>query len=248
MRSLSVVVPAWNEERRLPSSLDAILAYLHLKQLDFLEVLVVDDGSTDGTAGFVRAYATQHPEVRLLQNPGNQGKGYSVRHGMLAARGEWSLLTDADLSAPVEELDRLTSAVTRSGAAVAIGSRALDRSLIGVRQPLLREYVGRVFNRMMRAITGLSFRDTQCGFKLYRADAAREIFSRQRLTGFGFDVEDLVIARVLRVPVVEVPVRWNNAEGTTVGLLSGLKSFLDPLRVRWNEIRGLYHQGGDVRR
>lgn len=232
----------------MPSSLDAILAYLHLKQLDFLEVLVVDDGSTDGTAGFVRAYAKQHPEVRLLQNPGNQGKGYSVRHGMLAARGEWSLFTDADLSAPVEELDRLTSAVTESGAAVAIGSRALDRSLIGVRQPLLREYVGRIFNRMMRAITGLSFRDTQCGFKLYRANAAQEIFSRQRLSGFGFDVEDLVIARVLRIHVVEVPVRWNNAEGTTVGIFSGLMSFLDPLRVRWNEIRGLYRQPGDASR
>lgn len=232
----------------MPASLDAILAYLQSRSLQFLEVLVVDDGSTDGTAELVRTYAEQQPEVRLLQNPGNQGKGYSVRHGMLAARGEWRLFTDADLSAPIQELDRLTAAALQSGAAVAIGSRALDRSLIGVRQPLLREYSGRAFNRIMRAITGLPFRDTQCGFKLYRADAAREIFARQQVSGFGFDVEDLVIARVLRLQVVEVPVRWNNAEGTTVGLTAGLRSFLDPLRIRWNEIRGRYEQAGDALR
>ena len=241
MVSLSIVIPAYNEEKRLPTSLDTILEFVN-GRYEFVEVIVVDDGSRDGTAECVRQYAKTHPAVRLLQNPGNRGKGYAVRHGMLQAKGEWILSTDADLSSPIPEIDRLFSAVSSAGAEVAIGSRALDRSLIGVHQPAGREYAGRVFNFLMRMITGLKFQDTQCGFKLYHASAAREIFSRQQLDGFGFDVEDLFIARVLRIKVVETPVRWNNVEGTKVSLLHGVNSFLDPLRVRWFHVKGKYRK------
>lgn len=154
---------------------------------------------------------------------------------------EWRLFTDADLSAPIEELDKLFAAVGRKDARIAIGSRALDRSLIGVHQPWGREYAGRLFNRIMRLITGLPYRDTQCGFKLYHADAANEVFRRQQIDGFGFDVEDLMIAKVLNIRTVEVPVRWNNVEGTRVSLIQGLTSFLDPLRIRLKQLRGEYN-------
>lgn len=239
LHSLSIVIPAYNEEKRLPSSLDTILDFVG-KRYKFVEVVVVDDGSRDGTADCVRQYARNHPNVRLLQNPGNRGKGYAVRHGMLAAKGEWSLFTDADLSSPITEIEKLTAAVEREAADVAIGSRALDRSLIGVRQPAGREYAGRIFNVVMRIITGLPFADTQCGFKLYRSDVARRIFAKQQLEGFGFDVEDLFLAQLFRFKVVEVPVRWNNVEGTKVSLLHGFDSFVDPVRIRWFQVKGRY--------
>ena len=164
---------------------------------------------------------------------------------MLEAKGEWVLFTDADLSAPIEELDKLWSAAAREQAQVAIGSRAVDRSLIGVRQPFFRETMGRVFNLVMRLITGLPFQDTQCGFKLFEARAAREIFGRQRLDGFGFDVEVLYIARRLGYRAVEVPVRWNDVAGTKVSLWRGMTAFLDPLKVRWNGMTGKYATRAD---
>ena len=200
---------------------------------------MVDDGSGDATREIA-----ERAGVRVLVNPGNRGKGYSVRHGMLEADGEWALLTDADLSAPIEQLEDLWTAVARTGATVAFGSRALDRRLIGVRQPVFRDFSGRFFNLLMRALTGLPFRDTQCGFKLFEARAAREIFSRQRLDGFGFDVEVLYIARLLGCECLEVPVRWNDVAGSKVSLWRGLGAFLDLLRVRWNAITRKYHPGG----
>jgi dolichyl-phosphate beta-glucosyltransferase len=230
--SLSIVIPAFNEERRLPETLDRILEWLNGQSLTFREVIVVDDGSSDGTAALVEEYAGTHPMVRLLRNPGNRGKGYAVRNGMLDAAGEWILCTDADLSSPIEEVSKLVAAAEKNAAAIAIGSRAVDRSLVEIHQPLLREYSGRIFNLLMRAITGLPFRDTQCGFKLFRADAAKQVFPLQKQDGFSFDVEDLVIASKLGLPVVEVAVRWRNAEGTKVGLTQGMKSFADLLRIR----------------
>ena len=240
LRSLSIVIPAYNEERRLPATLEAIRSFLQTKQLDFVEILVVDDGSTDGTAAVARAAAAADPRIRLLANPGNRGKGYSVRHGMREARGEWVLFTDADLSAPIEDLDRLAEAVKGGQADGAIGSRALDRSLVLRHQSPLREFSGRIFNLAMRLITGLPYRDTQCGFKLFRRDVAQCMAARQLLDGFGFDVEILHIARKHGYRILEVPVRWANAEGTKVSLLKGLAAFLDPLRVRWNDLRGRY--------
>lgn len=237
---LSLVIPAYNEEKRLPPTLAALACYFDSSPYADVEIVVVDDGSRDSTAAIAEAAARRDPRIRLLRNPGNRGKGYSVRHGMLEARGEWILFSDADLSAPIEELPKLMDAAQAHGAAISIGSRALDRSLIGVHQSRWREISGIFFNRIMRLLTGLNFADTQCGFKLYHRDAARLVFSLQRLEGFGFDVEDLYIARRLGLRAIEVPVRWNNVEGTKVGLLDGARSFTDLLLVRWNGLRGRY--------
>jgi dolichyl-phosphate beta-glucosyltransferase len=230
--SLSIVIPAFNEARRLPQTLDRILEWLNQQTLSFSEVVVVDDGSTDSTPALVEEYCRSHRSVRLLRNPGNRGKGYAVRHGALDATGEWVLSTDADLSTPIEEVSKLFQAAEKHQADIAIGSRAVDRSLVEIHQPLLREYSGRFFNLLMRAATGLPFRDTQCGFKLFRREAAKRVFTLQKQDGFSFDVEDLVIASKLDLRVVEVAVRWRNAEGTKVSLSQGLKSFSDLLRIR----------------
>jgi dolichyl-phosphate beta-glucosyltransferase len=240
LASLSIVVPAYNEQKRLPSSLELILAYLGTREFSFVEVLVVDDGSKDGTADVVREYARDHCCLRLVSNPGNRGKGYAVRHGMTQAKGEWILYTDADLSAPIDECEALLAAATENGAEVCIGSRALDRSLIQVHQHQFREYSGRAFNLLMRAVTGLPFRDTQCGFKLYSARAASIIFPRQQLDGFSFDVEDLYIAKRHGLKTMEVPVRWSNVEGTKVSLTAGLKSFSDLVKIRRYDVAGKY--------
>jgi len=241
LASLSIVIPAFNEGQRLGATLDAVLGYLRDAHFEDPEVLVVDDGSTDDTVAVVERFRATHPEVRLLRNPGNRGKGYSVRHGMLEASGDWILFTDADLSAPIEELARLLDAAAPRQAAVAIGSRALDRSLIGVHQSWFRENAGRIFNLLVRLSAGLPFADTQCGFKLFRRDAARQVFRRLRLERFGFDVEALYLARKLGFKAVEVPVRWSHSEGTKVRMLSdSLNMFLDLARIRWNDLRGRY--------
>ena len=231
LRSLSVVIPAYNEENRLPATLDRVREWLAARGLEFSELIVVDDGSGDNTAGVAAARAG----VRVLRNPGNRGKGYAVRHGMLEARGEWVLYSDADLSTPIEEADSLYQAAVKSGAVIAIGSRALDRSLVSVHQSGFREGSGRLFNVIMRAVTGLSFRDTQCGFKLYRSDAAKRVFSAQKLDGFSFDVEDLYIARKAGLKAVEVPVHWANVEGTKVSMAQGVKSFVDLVTIRFGK-------------
>lgn len=240
MAQFSVVIPAYNESLRLPATLDSLLDYLERNGPSPFEILVVDDGSLDTTASVVEGYSARNSAVKLLRNPGNRGKGYAVRHGMLKAQGSWILFMDADLSAPIEDLPALQTAAERAGARVAFGSRALDRTLISVRQPFLRELSGRVFNLILHLIVGLPYSDTQCGFKLFEAGAAREIFSRQLLDGFSFDVEDLVIARARKIPVIEVPVRWSNVGGTTVTLLRGLRSFTDLLVIRWNMLRSQY--------
>jgi glycosyltransferase involved in cell wall biosynthesis len=209
--------------------------YLSASPWEFAEVVVVDDGSADNTVQVARDAG-----ARVLQNPGNRGKGYSVKHGMLEAQGEWALFTDADLSSPIGEVEKLWSAAERAGAQVAVGSRAVDRSLVGVHQPALREAVGRVFNTAMRLVTGLSYKDTQCGFKLFQTSPGREVFSRQQLDGFGFDVEVLFIAKRLGLRSVEIPVRWDNVEGTKVSLLLGFAAFLDLLKVRRNALQGKY--------
>jgi glycosyltransferase involved in cell wall biosynthesis len=241
---LSVVIPAYNESARLPPTLDRLITYFHEHGPSEVEILVVDDGSRDDTPDLVAQYAAQHHEIRLLRNAGNRGKGYAVRHGMLKAKGEWILFTDADLSAPIEELPILTAAAERNNAAIAFGSRALDPSKVEVSQSFARELAGRVFNLVLRGLVGLPYRDTQCGFKLFRRDAARELFAFQRLNGFSFDVEDLVIAKRLELRAVEVPVKWRNVEGTKVSLLNGVRSFADLARIRFNDMRGCYRREG----
>lgn len=216
----------------MPQTLDRILEWLGQENVAFHELIVVDDGSSDATVSVAGKFHEAHPVVRLLRNPGNRGKGYAIRNGMLEARGEWILYTDADLSTPITEIAKLYAAAIQQQADVAIGSRALNRALVEVHQPAFREYSGRFFNLVMRTVTGLPFHDTQCGFKLFRAEAARRIFPLQKQDGFSFDVEDLVIAKKLGLRAIEVPVRWANVEGTKVRLSQGLKSFADLVQIR----------------
>jgi glycosyltransferase involved in cell wall biosynthesis len=237
---LSIVIPAYNEENRLPATLARLVSYLDSSQLGEVEVLIVDDGSRDGTAALVEDFSQMYPAVRLVRNPGNQGKGYAVRNGMLTAQGDWILFSDADLSSPIEEVEKLLAAVREHKADGAIGSRALNRKLVSVHQSAFREYSGRFFNLVMRLITGLPYADTQCGFKLFRRDTAHEVFRRVRIPGFGFDVEALFVAQRLKYRIVEVPVRWANAEGTKVTMLNGLQAFTDLLVVRLHQLRGHY--------
>ena len=237
---LSIVVPAFNEEQRLPKTLQSIRTYLNSRSLR-AEVLVVDDGSTDATAKVVELSRTGFPELRLISNGRNHGKGFSVRHGMLEAGGEIALFTDADLSTPIEEADKLLAVLRDGTYDGAIGSRAVDRSLIEVHQPVHRERAGIFFNRLVRWIIGLRFRDTQCGFKAFRRERARVIFERQRTEGFGFDPEILFLARQQGLRIAEVPVRWAHHPATKVNMFrDSLGMFLDLLRVRWNALMGRY--------
>ena len=234
---LTIVVPAFNEAGRLPFTLPRFASFCEGRDAD---VLIVNDGSEDNTAAVIDDFAREHPAVRAIHNRTNHGKGYALRQGVMEATREWLLLTDADLSTPLEEIEKLFSAARQSGAPIAIGSRALDRRLVGVHQSAPREWSGRFFNVVMRAITGLELRDTQCGFKLYHRDAARVVFPRQRIDGFGADVENLMTARVHGLRVVEVPVRWDNVDGTRVDLRSGGRAFVDLFVIRANARRGLY--------
>ncbi len=237
---LSVIIPAYNEESRLGSTLDAFAAYLNGTTGPY-ELIVVDDGSTDGTADVVREQQQGCDQVHLLRNDGNRGKGYSVRRGMQQARGELILFADADNSTPIEELEKLLRAI-EAGADIAIGSRGLPESLLELRQPRHREYMGRMFNLIVRLLTRLPFRDTQCGFKLFRRDAAKDLASRQTLHGWAFDVELLHVAvRKRGYEVAEVPVRWINSPRTTLNALTdSLDMLRELLRIKWQDLRGRY--------
>ena len=235
---LSVVIPAYNEAARLPATLRRVRE--HLAGVS-AEIVVVDDGSADGTADMAREAGG--PDVVVVRNEANRGKGYSVRRGMLLARGARRLMTDADLSTPIEELSRL-EAMLDAGFDVAIGSRAVTGARIEVHQPWFRENAGRLFNFLVRALALPGLMDSQCGFKLFSAEAAQAAFSRARLDGFSFDVEVLFIARRQGRRLVEVPVVWRNDAATRVGLLKGALAFLDVLRIRWNAWRGRYSNGG----
>jgi glycosyltransferase involved in cell wall biosynthesis len=238
--SLSIIIPAYNERSRLPVTLERIVAYMKKAGWQQWEIIVVDDGSTDGTGELAVAAHNTNPCIRVLRNPGNRGKGYAVRHGMLDSKMDWRLLTDADLSAPIEELEKLWNAVKDGGAQIAIGSRALDRSLIGVHQPGFRESAGKMFNFVMRSFIGLHIRDTQCGFKLFRGDTAGPVFERQQIQRFGFDVEALFVAQKLGFRIAEIPVRWNHVDGSKVGMLNGAQSFVDLAKIRLYQISGKY--------
>lgn len=244
---LSIVIPAFNEELRLPKTLERIQAYLRTGRLS-AEVIVVDDGSRDGTAQLVERSRAQFPELRLVSNGRNRGKGYSVRHGMLEARGEIALFTDADLSAPIEEAGKILAPLREGKFDVAIGSRAVDRSLIVVHQPRLRELMGIVFNLWVRLIAGIPFADTQCGFKAFRRERARIVFEQQRVEGFGFDPEILFLAQRHGLRSVEIPVRWFNDPASKIHVVGdSLKMFLALLEIRWNALKGAYPRNGRVR-
>jgi dolichyl-phosphate beta-glucosyltransferase len=244
---LSVIIPAYNEERRLPVYLEQVLAYLALQGESF-EVIVVDDGSSDGTASLVRRYAAAEPGLKLISFPENRGKGAAVRAGMLAATGALRLFADADGSTPIAELERLKESIG-DGAAVAVASRAKQDASRQVDSKLHRKIMGTIFNRLVRLLTVHGIDDTQCGFKLFSAAAAKEVFSLQLIDRFGFDVEVLYLSHKKGYRIAEVPVNWTDVPGTKVSLLSdSLKMFGDLLRIRLNDWRGAYrgHVGDEA--
>jgi dolichyl-phosphate beta-glucosyltransferase len=235
---LSIVIPAYNEEPRLPASLARIAAYIRASGRE-TEVVVVDDGSRDGTASAAESFRGEIPCLRVISNGENRGKGYSVRHGMLEAQGRIVLFTDADLSAPIEEADKLLAALENHD--VAIGSRAMDRSLIFARQSRFREFAGIVFNAIVRLTLRLPFVDTQCGFKAFRRVPCQIIFKQQSIDRFGFDPELLYLARHHGLRAVEIPVRWAHSPATKVNMFSdSLQMFLDVFIIRWNSLIGRY--------
>jgi dolichyl-phosphate beta-glucosyltransferase len=235
----SIVIPAYNESARLPATLAKVLAYVHAQGWD-AEVVVVNDGSRDNTADIVHEFAAKDPALRLVQNPGNRGKGYSVRNGMLSARGRVVLFSDADLSSPIEEAPKLFQALEQ-GADIAIGSRWLQAETQTQRQPLYRQIFGRVFNLLLRLTLGLNYKDTQCGFKAFKQRAAQTVFPLQRIDRWGFDPEILFLARKFGFKVQEVSVAWGHSGGTRINPLSdGTRMFLEMLRIRWYALTGKY--------
>ncbi len=235
----SIVLPAYNEAERIAVTLDKVMRYAEQRG-GRTEVIVVNDGSTDHTADIVREQAGRHPSLRLVENPGNRGKGYSVRSGMLHARGDVLLFSDADLSSPIEEADKLFAAI-QAGADIAIGSRWVRTELQVKRQPIHRQLMGRMFNQALRLILGMNFKDTQCGFKAFNRRAAEVVFPQQRIERWGFDPELLYLAKRSNLRIEEVPVAWSHREGTRIHpVRDGLRMFAELFKIRWNAIRGKY--------
>lgn len=231
---VTIVIPAFNEAKRLPRTLTALTSWIATRQEKF-EVIVVDDGSTDGTS----AFADNFPTITFSVLPCNQGKGAAVRHGMLLAAGDLILMMDADLATPLSEFDLLKESI-RAGADIAIGSRPLQTSTLSVRQPLLRELAGRLFNFIVRSVSGLPFQDTQCGFKLWKSGSAKESFTRCVINGFAFDVECLVVAKALGYSITEIGVEWAHQPGAAAFgnaasyFRHAIRMIVDTIVIRWN--------------
>ena len=235
----SIIIPAYNEGARLDATLNKVLRYIAQQKWD-AEVIVVNDGSRDNTVEIVQEHMQKNSMLRLIENPGNRGKGYSVRNGMMHARGEVLLFSDADLSSPIEEAPKLLAAI-KEGADIAIGSRWMQSELQTQRQPLYRQLFGRIFNLMLRLILGLQFKDTQCGFKAFTRPAAQAIFPQQKIERWGFDPELLYLANKYGFKVVEVPVAWAHSAGTRISpLRDGTRMVVEMLKIRWNALTGKY--------
>ncbi len=229
---ISVVIPAYNEAERIDETLSLLESFFYERN-NLEEIIVVDDGSSDSTSDIVQERAAGLAHLKLVRSSQNQGKGFSVREGILRACGDVVLFSDADLSTPIEELDKLLPWLDW-GYEIVIGSRGLKESVILVRQPFYREYMGKIFNLLVRLIAIPGIKDTQCGFKLFRGDVAREVFLRQKTKGFGFDVEILYIAQKLGYRIKEVPIRWKNDARSRVNpILDSANMFCDLLRVRF---------------
>jgi len=238
---LSIIIPAFNESARIEATLKRVLECVDERGWD-AEVLVVDDGSRDATAAIIQQWMEKHPRLHLIQNQGNRGKGYSVRNGLLQAAGDVVMFTDADLSAPMEEAERLIAAI-HDGADVAIGSRWMDRTRQTIHQPLYRQFFGRCFNWITRTVMGLPFKDTQCGFKAFKRPAAQIVFRLQRIERWGFDPEILFIARKLKYTIREVPVTWGHDERSRISYLKdGMKMLEDMAVIRFNSLAGRYDE------
>src|ERR1700722_17140402 len=238
---LSIVIPAYNESARIEATLERVMACVETQRWD-AEVLVVDDGSRDATPEIIHRWMQRYPQLHLIKNDGNRGKGYSVRNGLLQATGEVVMFTDADLSAPMEEAERLLAAIA-AGADVAIGSRWMDKTRQTIHQPLYRRFFGRCFNWVTRTIMGLPFKDTQCGFKAFKRPVAQIVFRLQRIERWGFDPEILFIARKLGYEIREVPVTWGHDKRSRMSYLrDGIKMLEDMARISANSMAGRYDE------
>ena len=243
MPHLSIVIPAYNEENRIGRTLTETFDYLDGQNYSS-EVIVVNDGSSDHTVETVRNFESRAGgRLRLIENPGNRGKGYSVRNGMLHASGEIALFFDADMATPTSEIVKVIEPIAKGGYDVVFGSRALDRSLIGTHQSLFRETLGRGANLVQFAFTGLRFKDTQCGFKAFRREAAQSVFRLQLIEGFGFDPEILFIAKKQGWRLLETSVRWNHIEGSKLNPITAyFKALMEVSTIRWNNLVGKYDE------
>jgi glycosyltransferase involved in cell wall biosynthesis len=236
--TLSIVVPAFNEEARIGETIRRIERFM--ETLPYAtDLIIVDDGSRDATARVVQQL--QFPRLRLILNPQNHGKGHAVRQGVLEATGDYVLFSDADLSAPIEELNKLLSVALAENADVVVGSRGLDRTYIEKHQSSMRELGGIFFNVMVRYSLGLGIYDTQCGFKLFKRSTMAPILRKQTINGFGFDPEILFLASRNGLKIIEVPVRWSHVEGSKVRFSrDAVRMFGDLVRIRWNHLMGRY--------
>lgn len=239
---ISIIIPAFEEADRLGDSIRRILQYVTETKLT-AELIVVDDGSKDATAEIAEQVCSEFPEVstRVIRYELNRGKGYAVKTGLLAAKGEVAIFSDADLSTPIEELPKLVDPIVAGEFDVTFGSRALDRSLIGTHQPWRREQGGKVFNFIVRTLTGLPFWDTQCGFKAFNMLKFRPLLDLMTIERFGFDVEFLFVANFKGLRLNEVPVRWDHCEGTKVSVFRDSQRMFNEVRlIRRNARRGVY--------
>jgi dolichyl-phosphate beta-glucosyltransferase len=242
---ISIIIPAFNEAQRLPATLDRVEHFLKTAGLS-AEVIVVDDGSRDGTAGVVRQRAAAWPQLKLVAAEQNAGKGAAVQRGMAQAQGRYRIFSDADLSVPIDDLERLLRPL-RAGAGVAIASRGLKDSQVEQHQPWYRETMGKIFNRLVRIFVLGGLHDTQCGFKAFTAEVAERVFPALQTRGFGFDVEVLYRARHAGYQIVEVPTRWINSPQSRVHpIRHSAAMFLEllaiPGRVRKHPTKGIGHQ------
>ena len=232
-----MIVPAYNEQDRIGPTLERINEYL-LAQSYTWKVVGVSDGSQDKTNEVVQTFSATHRGFFLLESEPNRGKGFVVQKGMLEVDAEWLLFSDADLAAPIEEVEKLLAAV-QSGKPIAIGSRPLKESSLEVRQPWYREAAGRGFNLMVQLFAVRGIKDTQCGFKLFRNDVAKDVFKRSKLAGYGFDFESLMIARDLDYEIAEIPIRWSHQEGSKVNMLrDGAKMLTELVKLRLQGKKG----------
>ncbi len=239
---LSIIIPAFNEETRLGDSVETIFAYLQ-KEYPNAELIIVDDGSSDQTAAIAEKSCAEFPSVqsKVIRYEKNRGKGYAVKTGLLAASADIALFSDADLSTPIEETPKLVEPIRKDKLDVAFGSRALDRSLIGTHQPWRREQGGKVFNFIVKTLTGLPFWDTQCGFKAFNMNKFRPLLNIMQIERFGFDVEFLYVADYHKLRLQEIPVRWNHCDGTTVSVFRDSQRMFNEVRqIRRNAKHGIY--------